>query len=133
MVEVKFYESVTARKQGVVFGVFNIPINPEEVPATSEQLKGKFTTSGKDMYELAEACRTKRVEKAVFECKEQAIDRVRAYIPEHGVVVASLVERTEDSRRDEEVINWILEHDTLAEDFRTKFPDIYEKYKEETV
>ena len=91
MVEVKFYETATARKKGEVFGVFNIPINPEEVPATSEKLKGKFTTSGKDMYELAEACRTKRVEKAVFECKEQAIDRVRAYIPKSGVLVATIV------------------------------------------
>lgn len=107
MVEVKFYESVTTRKQGVVFGVFNIPINPEEVPATSEKLKGKFTTSGKDMYELAEACRAKRVEKAVFECKEQAIDRVRAYIPESGVLVASIVApetKTEETIKEETAV-----------------------------
>lgn len=104
MVEVKFYETATARKKGEVFGVFNVPINPEEIPATSEELKDKFTTSGKNMYELAETCRTKRVEKATLECVNQAIDRVRAYIPACGVMVATIVtpeDKSEETTKEE--------------------------------
>lgn len=91
MVRVDFYETVTARRSGTVFGTFNIPVEPEEVPATSEKLKGKFTTSGKDMYELAEECRAKKVEKAIFECKELALAKVREYLPERGVLVATII------------------------------------------
>lgn len=129
MVEVKFYENPSARKKNEVFGVFNIPIVPEVIPATSEELKDKFTTSGKNMYELAEELRNKKVEKAILECKERAINMVREYIPEVGVFVATLVEETKDSA--DEVIQWILEHKTLTEDFQAKFPNLYEKYKEE--
>lgn len=102
MVEVKFYETVTARKKNEVFGVFNIPIVPDEIPVTSEELKDKFTTSGKNMYELAEELRNKKVERAILECKEKAIDKVREYIPEAGVLVASLIEETKESTDKEE-------------------------------
>lgn len=92
MVKVEMYETVTDRKSGNLFGVFNIPIIPEAIPETSEKLKGKFTSTGKDMYELAEERRAKKVEKAVLECKAQAISKVREYIPDTCVLVATIVE-----------------------------------------
>ena len=97
MVEVKFFQTATMRKTGVmkdgeVCGTFFVNITPQEIPAVCEELKGKKTASGEDMYEIAVERRNKAVEKAILDCKFLACDKVRGYIGPEGVLVASIPE-----------------------------------------
>lgn len=90
MVEVKFYENTTARKNNEVLGVFNIKINPEVIPEVSDNLKGKIDSQGNDMYAAATERRAARVERAILDCKCAALNKVRSIVGEQGVLVASI-------------------------------------------
>ena len=95
MVEVKYYETVSARKNNEVLGVFNINIVPETIPEVDEELIGKKATDGTDIYELEVARREKKVEKAILDCKSRAMEKVREIVGESGVLVANIVESEE--------------------------------------
>ena len=126
MVKVEYYETATARKSGDCLGVFSIKTTPEAIPEVDENLKGKTTSSGKDLYELAVEQRKERVAKATAACIDAALDKVRSIVGSEGVLVA----RLEDVSETDEVVAWILEHKTLAENFKAKFPELYKKYQE---
>ena len=97
MVEVKYYETVSARKKNEVLGVFNINIVPDTIPGVSEELRGKKATDGTDIYELEVARREKKVEKAIFDCKCRALDKVREIVGDSGVLVANIIEESEEN------------------------------------
>ena len=97
MVEVKFYETVSARKNDVALGVFSIDIVPEVIPEVSEDLKGKTATDGTDVYALEVARRERKVEKARLDCKCRAMEKVRSIIGGVGVLVANIIEESEEN------------------------------------
>ena len=92
MVEVKFYETATARKSNEALGVFNVKITPVKVPEVSDTLKGRVDADGNDLYEVSCARRAKKVAQAVLDCKSAACDKIRSIVGPNGVLVASIVE-----------------------------------------
>ena len=90
MVKVDFYETVSDRKKGETLGVFTVRIEPQKVLPVSEELKGKLDANGKDLYEAATERRNKKIEKAIYDCKCAAIEKVRSIIGDIGVLVASM-------------------------------------------
>ena len=96
MVEVKYWESNSQRKNEEPIGVFNIPIVPEDVPEVSENLKGKTDSEGTDLYEIATKRRREKIEKAILNCKFRALDKVREIVGYEGVLVANIVEESEE-------------------------------------
>lgn len=89
-VTVKLYETKTALRSNKAIGVFTIELEPEQFPVVSEALKGKTTTSGKDLYELAVERRATQVERAITACKENAINKVRDIVGPLGILVATI-------------------------------------------
>ena len=92
MVKVEYYETNSARKKGEVLGVFGIKFEPETIPEVDKKLKGKTTSSGKDLYELAVQHRKEKMEKANKDCVDAALEKVRSIVGTEGVLVASLEE-----------------------------------------
>lgn len=86
MVEVKYYETVTARKNEEVLGVFNINITPKEIPPIDEALKGEEA-------EKALIKRSIAVEQAKKDCEFAALDKVREIVGRDGVLVAKIIEK----------------------------------------
>lgn len=85
MVEVKFYETVGARKKNEALGVFSIPIVPEEVAPIDETLKG-------EALEKALVKRSIKLEIARKNCEDAALNKVRDLIGVTGVLVAKIIE-----------------------------------------
>ena len=98
-VKVEYYESHTARLAKDCLGVFTIKTSPEKIPEVSEKLKGKTASLGEDMYEAAVERRAAKVESAILECKNAAINKIRDIVGPLGVLVAYIVdeEKTEDT------------------------------------
>lgn len=90
MVEVKVYETVTAKKNGEVLGVFNIKVSPEVVPEINPKLKGKEK-------EEALAKREKLVDEAIKNCQFAALDKVRELVGINGILVATIIPEEENA------------------------------------
>lgn len=88
MVEVKYWETNSQRKNEEPIGVFKIDITPVEVPEVDEKLAGKKR-------ETALKQREKKVEKAILDCKFAALDKVREIVGYEGVLVANIAEEEE--------------------------------------
>lgn len=69
MVEVRFWETVSQRRQEEPAEVFNIDITPAKVPAGSK----------------------KKATEAILDCKCAAINKVREIVGYNGVLVANII------------------------------------------
>lgn len=88
MVEIKFYETVGARKKNEALGVFNVRIVPEEVAPVDETLKG-------EKLEKALVKRSIAVKQARKACEDAALDKIRDLIGGTGILVAKIIEEEE--------------------------------------
>lgn len=89
MVEIRFYETVTARKNNEALGVFNVKIAPKEIPPVDESLKG-------EALEKAIVKRGIAIQKARKECEDAALDKIRDLIGVEGVLVAKIIDEVEE-------------------------------------
>jgi len=126
MITVKFYETATQlRKKEQALGVFRVPIEPVTLPEVPEDLKGKVGADGRDMYEAATERRNKKMEKAIYDCKCAAVDKIRGYVGTSGVLVATdKPEVSPEKKMLDEIVSWIYDHEQLTADFEKKFPKL---------
>lgn len=89
MVEVRFWETNSQRKKEEPIGVFNIDITPREVKPVNTELTGKELQADKQRYEEQTA-------KALLDCKFAALDKVREIVGYEGVLVANIIEESEE-------------------------------------
>lgn len=89
-VEVKYYETNSARKNNEVLGVFTIPVIPREVKPVNEELEG-------DALERDKARFAADVDKADLALRTDALKRVHEITHWTGVLVARVLpEETEE-------------------------------------
>ena len=84
-VEVKFYETNSARKKNEVLGVFTIPVIPPEVKPVNEELEGEELE--KDQARFAE-----QMDKAELKMRTDALTKVHEITNWKGVLVANVIQ-----------------------------------------
>ena len=89
MVEIRFYETVGARKKNEALGGFNVRIVPAEVAPVDEKLKG-------EKLEKAIVKRGIAIQQARKECEDAALDKITDLIGGTGILVAKIIDEDKE-------------------------------------